>query len=206
VMASLPPPPIIVGPQKPGHAVEQPLRACTPRLGVYDALPHSHRHRGWPKRRAHSPPMGAIRVDAIGRVAPSPTMDREDLPNGRWPIRLPHASQGGHRIIVACQDGRMSRILAENVFTDPIEHSQMGRDEVLEGAPTVGLNPLDQLGDAELGLWEVDEVFIVLSGAGWVRFASGENIALTPGLAVRLNAGEQTTWTITKPLRKIYLA
>ena len=53
---------------------------------------------------------------------------------------------------------------------------------------------------------EVDEVFVVLAGRGTVRFEDGEVIGLTPGTAVRLRAGERTTWTVEEPLRKVWVA
>jgi uncharacterized cupin superfamily protein len=71
------------------------------------------------------------------------------------------------------------------------------------------------LGDVEVGLWEItpgtvtdveeDEVFVVLSGSGTVRFADGEEIRLAPGSLVRLHAGEETTWEIHETLRKVYV-
>ena len=76
--------------------------------------------------------------------------------------------------------------------------------------------PLDTLADAEVGLWsmapgterdtETDEVFVVLAGRGAVAFEDGEVLDLAPGVAVRLRAGERTTWTVTEPLRKVYVA
>ena len=78
------------------------------------------------------------------------------------------------------------------------------------------LAPLTTVGDAEVGLWgmepgvdhdtEVDEVFVVLAGRGTVRFEDGEVVELAPGVAVRLHAGERTTWTVTETLRKVYVA
>lgn len=78
------------------------------------------------------------------------------------------------------------------------------------------LEPLATLGDAEVGLWgmepgvdhdtETDEVFVVLAGRGTVEFEDGEVLTLTPGVAVRLRAGERTTWTVTESLRKVYVA
>jgi uncharacterized cupin superfamily protein len=68
----------------------------------------------------------------------------------------------------------------------------------------------------ELGLWEAgpgtdtdteaDEVFLVLSGAGTVRFEDGSELALLPGVLVRLHEGDRTVWEITERLRKLYLA
>lgn len=69
---------------------------------------------------------------------------------------------------------------------------------------------------SEIGLWEagpgtdtdveIDEVFLVLAGAGAVTFEDGSSLALQPGVIVRLVAGDRTTWTITDRLRKLYLA
>ena len=70
--------------------------------------------------------------------------------------------------------------------------------------------------DREIGLWEagpgtdvdteIDEVFVVLSGAGTVTFADGSTIELRPGMLVKLHAGDTTTWDISERLRKLYLA
>jgi uncharacterized cupin superfamily protein len=80
---------------------------------------------------------------------------------------------------------------------------------------TAELAPLAALGDTEVGLWgmapgvdhdtEVDEVFVVLAGRGTVAFEDGEVLTLAPGVAVRLRAGERTTWTVTETLRKVYV-
>ena len=76
--------------------------------------------------------------------------------------------------------------------------------------------PLAELGGAEIGTWEmapgtdhdteVDEVFVVLAGRGTVTFEDGEVVELGPGAAVRLRAGERTTWVVTETLRKVYVA
>ncbi|MFT4010137.1 MAG: cupin domain-containing protein [Nocardioidaceae bacterium] len=70
------------------------------------------------------------------------------------------------------------------------------------------------LGGVQYGVWEhlpgtstdveADEVFVVLTGRGTVRFESGEVLDLAPGVVARLHAGERTTWEITEPLRKVY--
>jgi uncharacterized protein len=70
--------------------------------------------------------------------------------------------------------------------------------------------------EVEVGLWEAgpgtdvdveaDEVFLVLTGAGAVRFADGSAIDLRPGVLVRLYEGDRTTWVVTERLRKLYLA
>ena len=69
---------------------------------------------------------------------------------------------------------------------------------------------------ATIGVWEmtpgkmsdteVDEIFVVLSGAGTVQFESGIFMSLAPGDIVRLEAGQHTVWTVTDALRKVYLA
>ena len=76
--------------------------------------------------------------------------------------------------------------------------------------------PIAELGGLEVGLWEmapgvaedteVDEVCLMLSGRGTVTFEDGEVVTLAPGVAVRLKAGERTTWTVTETLRKVYVA
>ncbi|MCW2775819.1 MAG: cupin [Nocardioides sp.] len=81
---------------------------------------------------------------------------------------------------------------------------------------TADLEPIATLGAAEVGLWgmepgtdhdtEVDEVFVVLAGRGTVSFEDGEVVELAPGVAVRLHAGERTTWVVTETLRKVYVA
>ena len=85
-------------------------------------------------------------------------------------------------------------------------------DDVLTGET----GPLTRLGDAQIGTWqmapgtdhdtEVDEVFVVLAGHGTVTFEDGEVVELRPGVAVRLRAGERTTWVVTETLRKVYVA
>ena len=92
------------------------------------------------------------------------------------------------------------------------ESSRVLSTDVLAGAAA----PLTELGAAEVGTWEmapgvdhdteVDEVFVVLAGRGTVEFEDGEVVTLAPGVAVRLTAGERTTWTVTETLRKVYVA
>lgn len=88
-------------------------------------------------------------------------------------------------------------------------------------ALSTGSAELTRLGEAaggawEVGLWEagpgtdvdveVDEVFLVLEGAGTVTFEDGSDLALRPGVLVRLRAGDRTTWTVDRRLRKLYVA
>lgn len=98
-----------------------------------------------------------------------------------------------------------------------IDHSPVPAEQVVTGSPSTGSAVLDVLGDTEVGVWEmspgamrdieVDEVFLVLSGAATVDFEDdGRSIRLAPGDIVRLNTGMRTVWTVTETLRKLYLA
>ena len=96
----------------------------------------------------------------------------------------------------------MSRLLTTDALS-----AALGPDRAL---------PLATLGDTEVGVWEmepgteedteVDEVFVVLAGRGAVTFEDGEVVDLARGVAVRLRAGERTTWTVTETVRKVYVA
>ena len=102
-----------------------------------------------------------------------------------------------------------SRLLSADLAAEPLEP-----DGVSEPLRTASRALLES--EVEVGLWEagpgvdtdteVDEVFLVLSGAGTVTFDDdGSTIALRPGVLVRLRAGDRTTWEITERLRKLYL-
>jgi uncharacterized cupin superfamily protein len=102
-----------------------------------------------------------------------------------------------------------SRLLSDDVHTEPVE-----ADGVSTALATASRTLLEAV--SEVGLWEagpgtdtdteVDEVFLVLSGAGTVTFEGGSTIELRPGVLVRLAAGDRTTWEITARLRKLYVA
>lgn len=111
------------------------------------------------------------------------------------------------------------RILAEGLLSAAMAHQPLSHDEVVAGAPTAAVHPLAELvapAGVEIGVWEMsegvardtesDEVFVVLSGAGEVRFEDGDVVALRPGTAVRLRAGERTVWTVHQTLRKVFVA
>lgn len=107
----------------------------------------------------------------------------------------------------------MFRVLdvAADVPTSPLDPAT-----VLDGAPAAGSRALAAVAGVEVGVWEmspgtatdveVDEVFVVLSGAATVTFEDGEAVDLGPGSVVRLRAGEHTTWVVRETLRKIYVA
>ena len=100
--------------------------------------------------------------------------------------------------------------------TGPLDLAPLEADTVRDGTPRAGSRALTTIGETEVGVWEMttgtatdvetDEVFVVLSGSGEVTFADGETIALSPGVTVRLQAGEHTVWRVEETLRKVYLA
>lgn len=102
-----------------------------------------------------------------------------------------------------------TRLLCADVVTRPVE------PDGASAALATGCVTLSE-GAVEVGLWEagpgidtdteVDEIFLVLAGAGSVAFEDGSAIDLRPGVLVHLYAGDRTTWTITERLRKLYLA
>ena len=89
-------------------------------------------------------------------------------------------------------------------------------DQSVAGDPRTGARTLTEFGGLDIGVWEMtpgtmtdveaDEVFVVLSGAATVEFADGTpDLHLRAGDVGRLAAGTETTWTVTKTLRKVYL-
>src|SRR5690242_20577217 len=78
----------------------------------------------------------------------------------------------------------------------------------ISGSPRTGAAKLGGFGGLNLGVWEmtpgtmrdveVDEVFVVLRGAGTVAFEDGPLMELGPGDVVRLHAGQRTIWTVTE--------
>lgn len=85
----------------------------------------------------------------------------------------------------------------------------------IAGMPRTGVKRLGEFGGVGLGVWEmtpgtmrdteVDEIFVVLSGAATITFEDGTIVSLAPGDIVRLHAGQRTVWTVTQTLRKMYL-
>ena len=91
-------------------------------------------------------------------------------------------------------------------------------EQVVSGSPATRYVVLDAADARDVGVWEhspgvstdveADEVFVVLAGAGELRFDAPAlpPVTLAPGVIVRLTEGMQTTWTITETLRKVYIA
>ncbi|MDZ7883351.1 MAG: cupin domain-containing protein [Mycobacterium sp.] len=86
----------------------------------------------------------------------------------------------------------------------------------VEGSPGTGSVVLSRFHGVEVGVWEmtpgaatdveVDEIFIVLSGAATIEFGdSSPTICVGAGDVVRLAAGAETVWVVTETLRKVYL-
>ncbi|MGF0313795.1 cupin domain-containing protein [Rhodococcus sp. IEGM1428] len=106
----------------------------------------------------------------------------------------------------------MQRLLDTAV---PLARTPIATELTVSGAPEAGFRALTAVAGTEVGVWEmtrgvardieVDEVFVVLSGAASVKFENGDTIELSPGVAVRLREGDKTTWTVHETLRKLYL-
>lgn len=99
----------------------------------------------------------------------------------------------------------------------PLEHEEVAGAQRVAGAPRTGVVELGSFGGREVGVWEMtpgtmsdveaDELFVVIAGRATVEFvATGETIAIGPGDVVRLSAGDETVWTVTETLRKVWLA
>lgn len=97
----------------------------------------------------------------------------------------------------------------------PLAHTALEAEQNVSGDVTTGVSAEATLGDMEVGVWEhsmgtstdveVEEVFVVLEGEGTVTCNQGGRINLAPGVVGLLPNGAQTTWTITKPLRKVWI-
>jgi uncharacterized cupin superfamily protein len=98
-----------------------------------------------------------------------------------------------------------------------LEHTSPPPSKIVAGEPRIGTAVLGAMGEYAIGVWEitpsittdieVDEFFIVLSGAATVSFDDGApELRLSAGSVGRLAAGTATTWTVTETLRKIYIA
>lgn len=109
----------------------------------------------------------------------------------------------------------LSGLLSANAQSELLDVLPLDPHDVVSGEPSTFLTELDTLGGVEIGLWEItpgtvrdteaDEVFVVLSGEGTVRFADGRALELGPGIVARLRAGERTEWEIRSTLRKVYI-
>jgi uncharacterized cupin superfamily protein len=98
-----------------------------------------------------------------------------------------------------------------------ITHEPVTADQVVDGTPTTGFATVESFGDLEVGVWEMtvgsmrdveaDEVFVVIAGRATVSFDADDRVMdLGAGSVARLRAGEQTVWTVTETIRKVYIA
>ncbi|WP_062302195.1 cupin domain-containing protein [Demequina subtropica] len=99
------------------------------------------------------------------------------------------------------------------IETEPIEASA-----VEAGAPVAGAAALAEIGEIEVGVWEMtpgvatdieaDEVFVVLSGRATIEYLDPAlpTAEVGPGSLVWLQEGMSTRWTVTETLRKVYVA
>jgi hypothetical protein len=109
-----------------------------------------------------------------------------------------------------------ARVLSIDVMTERLIADALRPTDVVAGSPQVASAELDDSTAAAVGVWEmtpgsvtdteVDEIFLVLAGAGEVGFDDGSSVTLAPGVLVRLLAGDRTTWTISETIRKLYVA
>ena len=98
---------------------------------------------------------------------------------------------------------------------EPVLHHTLASPDRNPSGDVTGGRALATEGDMEVGVWEhsvgvstdveVEEVFVVLSGRGTVTCDSGGRIDLAPGVVGLLPMGAQTTWTVTEPLRKVWI-
>lgn len=104
--------------------------------------------------------------------------------------------------------------MAIGAMSIPIE--PIRTDDLVSGQPEAGVVALAELGDVEIGVWEmsvgvardveVDEVFVVVAGRATVEVEGGPTYSIEAGDVVRLTAGDRTTWTVHETLRKVYVA
>jgi uncharacterized cupin superfamily protein len=96
-----------------------------------------------------------------------------------------------------------------------LDHVALDSQRNPAGDVTTAVAAVATEGDMEVGVWEhsvgtstdveVEEVFVVLSGAGTVTCEQGGRIDLAPGVVGMLPSGSSTTWTVTEPLRKVWI-
>ncbi|WP_020099838.1 cupin domain-containing protein [Mycobacterium sp. 360MFTsu5.1] len=97
-----------------------------------------------------------------------------------------------------------------------LEPSDVSEDQTVSGRPQTRSTVLGSIGGVEVGVWEMtagsmcdiesEEIFIVLSGSAVVEFDdSSKPLHLAAGDVARLKAGTETVWTVSEPLRKVYL-
>lgn len=102
--------------------------------------------------------------------------------------------------------------------TTALDHEPVPADQSVDGNPTTAIADLGEFAGAAFGIWEMsagvmtdveaEELFIVLTGSATIEFTDGSapTLSIGPGDVVRLASGAETRWTVTEPLRKVFLA
>ncbi len=116
-----------------------------------------------------------------------------------------------------------------NALTESVELHDVEVASVVSGSPRQGVLELGTIGaragaTTEVGIWElsagevtdteIDEIFVVISGAATIELLevpghpaeTGRVLTVAAGDVVRLVAGTRTKWTVTERIRKIYFA
>ena len=62
-----------------------------------------------------------------------------------------------------------------------------------------------KVGPGRLNDVEVDELFVVLGGRGYIQVHDGPQLELKPGTVCFLAQGSRTTWRVHDTLRKAYV-
>jgi uncharacterized cupin superfamily protein len=109
-----------------------------------------------------------------------------------------------------------SRVVSADVLTAPLSQQSHPGQWIDGGWPTAASEQLAQVGDADITLWEItegvvtdvesEECLLVVAGEGTLRFASGQEVDLRPGVLVELEAGEHTEWTVLSTLRALLVS
>lgn len=102
-----------------------------------------------------------------------------------------------------------------------LPHAAVAPEQDRTGGTTTATVPFDGVDGLDAGVWEMsagtmtdveaDELFVVLAGRATVEILPAHGFAaavaeLRPGSVMRLAAGMHTVWTVTEPLRKVYVS
>ncbi len=109
----------------------------------------------------------------------------------------------------------------------PVALEAVPAGDVVSGVPEQGIVELGGIAGAETGIWElrggtvtdteVDELFVVLSGAATIELLSEPGVVsdadappriieVGPGDVMRLVAGTRTRWSVADHIRKVYIS
>jgi uncharacterized protein len=134
---------------------------------------------------------------------------------GTWSIPSPisDVAEVTSLLCVVTYPGRVIRAFQAHDVS--LEHTALAPADDPSGEVTTAVASVATEGDMEVGVWEhsvgtstdteVEEVFVVIAGEGTVTCSDGGHIDLAPGVVGLLPSGAHTTWTITTPLRKVWI-